>query len=263
MYATTLMEQRHNTMEERRNAIVELINHSGTVSFRQLKQEFPDVSEMTLRTDLKALDAEGRIVRIHGGARSVEQIIGTDGALSVRQGKNADAKELIAQKALGLIKPNTTVFLDSGSTTTALAKRIPDERLIIFTSGISCALELARLEQASVNMPGGQLNRFSMSLSGSRTIQSVQTMAFDQLFLGVTGYTDATGFACGSDEEANLKHACIERADEVVLLMDSSKVGARSTFSFCWLDDIDIIVSDGNLPESFVTRCQNAGIEII
>ena len=250
-------------MEERRNVIVELINHSGTVSFRQLKSAFPDVSEMTLRTDLKALDAEGRIVRIHGGARSVERIIGTDGALSVRLGKNTEAKDIIAQKALGLIKPNTTLFLDSGSTTTALAKRIPDERLIIFTSGISCALELGHLEQASINMPGGQLNRFSMSLSGSRTIKSVQAMAFDQLFLGVTGYTDATGFGCGSDEEANLKHACIERADEVVLLMDSSKVGTRSTFSFCWFNDIDIIVSDGNLPDDFMASCKNAGVEVI
>ncbi len=250
-------------MEERRNAIVELINHSGSVTFRQIKQEFPNVSEMTLRTDLKALDAEGRIVRIHGGARSVEQVIGTDGVLSVRASKNTEAKDLIASKALSLIKPNTTVFLDSGSTATALAKRIPDERLIIFTTGLSCALELGHLEQASINMPGGQLNRFSMSLSGSRTIKSMQTMAFNQLFLGVTGYTDATGFACGSDEEANLKHACIERADEVVLLMDSSKVGTRSTFSFCWFNDIDIIVSDGNLPDDFITSCKNAGVEVL
>lgn len=250
-------------MEERRHAIAELINHSGSVTFRQIKQEFPNVSEMTLRTDLKALDAEGRIVRIHGGARSVEQVIGTDGVLSVRASKNTEAKDLIASKALSLIKPNTTVFLDSGSTTTALAAHIPDERLIIFTTGLSCAVELGRLEQANVNLPGGQLNRYSMSISGSRTIQALQTMAFDQLFLGVTGYTEATGFACGSDEEANLKRACINRSNEVILLMDSSKVGARSTFSFCGLDSVDIIVSDGNLPRTFVTRCRNAGVEVL
>ena len=123
-------------MEERRNAIVELVDAMGTVSFRQLKEQFPNVSEMTLRTDLKALDAEGRIVRIHGGARSVEQIIGTDGLLSTRTGKNIEAKSLVARKALELIKPNTSVFLDSGSTTTALAAEFPDENALIFTSGL-------------------------------------------------------------------------------------------------------------------------------
>lgn len=250
-------------MEERRNAIVELINKTGSVSFKELKRAFPNVSDMTLRTDLKSLDAEGRIVRIHGGARSVEQIIGTDGLLSVRSAKNAEAKELIAKKALELLRPNTTVFLDSGSTTTMLASVFPDENFIIFTSGISCALELARLEHAKVSVPGGQLNRFSLSLSGTRTIQSIKGATFDQLFLGVTGYTELNGFGCGSDEEASLKRECIARADEVVALMDSSKVGSRSTFSFAELKDIDTIVSDGQLPEDFLHACSVAGVEVL
>lgn len=250
-------------MQERRNAIVELVNEQGSVSFRELKQAFPDVSDMTLRTDLKALDAERRIVRIHGGARSVEQIIGTDGLLSARSGKNIDAKALIAQKALTLIQPNTTIFLDSGSTTTALAKVIPDEHLLICTSGLSCAGDLARLEHAQVFLPGGNLNRFSLSLNGSRSVEAVKGLAFDQYFMGVTGYTPEAGIACGSDEEASLKRACIRQADEVIALMDSSKVGHRSTFNVCDLDSVDIVVSDGKLPADFVQRCKNAGVEIL
>ena len=97
-------------MEERRNAIVELVDAMGTVSFRQLKEQFPNVSEMTLRTDLKALDAEGRIVRIHGGARSVEQIIGTDGLLSTRTGKNAEAKSLVRTGNFELADAKLTVL---------------------------------------------------------------------------------------------------------------------------------------------------------
>ena len=69
-------------MEMRRNAIVQLINEKETVTFAQLKEEFPDVSEMTLRTDLKCLDQEKKILRVHGGARSVQVIIGTDGFLN-------------------------------------------------------------------------------------------------------------------------------------------------------------------------------------
>lgn len=250
-------------MEERRNAIVELVDSMGTVSFRQIKEAFPNVSEMTLRTDLKALDREGRIVRIHGGARSVEQIIGTDGLLSTRSGKNAEAKALIARKALKLIQPNTTIFLDSGSTTTAFAAAMPDQQALIFTSGLTCAAELAHLEHPEVYLVGGKLNRYSMSVNGSQSISSIKNLAFDQYFMGVTGYSTKTGFACGSNEEAGLKQACIERADEVIALMDSSKVNLRSTFSVCGLEQIDIIVSDDELPEDFKQACANNGVEIV
>ena len=251
------------SMEERRNAIVDLVNAQGTVSFRQLKEVFPNVSDMTLRTDLKALDAEGRIVRIHGGARSVEQIIGTDGLLSTRTAKNTDAKNLIARKALSLIRPNTTVFLDSGSTTTSFAAALPDENLLIFTSGLTCAAELARLERPSTYLVGGKLNRYSMSVNGSQSVDAIQGLAFDQYFMGVTGYSPKTGFACGASEEAGLKRACIEHADEVIALMDSSKVGVRSTFSVCGLDHVDIVVSDGNLPADFLQACANNGVEVL
>ena len=250
-------------MEERRNAIVELVCSMGTVSFRQLKEAFPNVSEMTLRTDLKALDAEGRIVRIHGGARSVEQIIGTDGLLSTRTGKNIEAKGLIARKALGLVQPNTTVFLDSGSTTTAFAAALPDESMLIFTSGLTCAAELAHLERPEVYLIGGKLNRYSMSITGSRSVDAIQGLAFDQYFMGVTAYSPKTGFACGSSEESSLKRACIDHADEVIALMDSSKVGNRSTFSVCGLDQVDIIVSDGNLPADFLQACANNNVEVL
>ena len=108
-------------MEMRRNAIVQLINEKETVTFAQLKEEFPDVSEMTLRTDLKCLDQEKKILRVHGGARSVQVIIGTDGFLNRKSFHNISEKKEIARKALSLLKPDTTFFLDSGSTATVFA----------------------------------------------------------------------------------------------------------------------------------------------
>ncbi|MBY4796898.1 DeoR/GlpR family DNA-binding transcription regulator [Collinsella sp. AGMB00827] len=250
-------------MKQRRSALVDMVNRMGTVSFHQIKDAFPDVSDMTLRTDLKALDADRQIVRIHGGARSVEQIIGTDGLLATRTSKHADEKEQIARKAIELIKPNTTVFLDSGSTTTALAASFPDEPIMVFSSSITCAAELARLKHPSVYMTGGELDRYSMSLNGSQALSSVRTLSFDQYFMGITGYTMHGGVVCGSSEETSLKQTCIERADEVIALMDSSKVGRRSTFTVCDLDQIDIVVSDGKLPEDFLLACSNAGVEVL
>ena len=87
-----------DAMEIRSNAIVELVNKYGTVSFSQIKEQFSNVSEMTLRTDLKALDEAKEIVRIHGGAKSVQLVIGTDDYLTRRAVRNIQAKQEIARK---------------------------------------------------------------------------------------------------------------------------------------------------------------------
>ena len=250
-------------MEERRNAIVELVNREGTVTFSRIKQEFPDVSEMTLRTDLKALDQDRRLVRIHGGARSVEFVVGSDGMLNVRSSQHADAKRIIAQKARELVRPDITVFLDSGSTMTEFARQFPDIHTLIFTCGLTCATELARLERPQVIMPGGHLNRFSLSISGSRSIRAISKLTFDLLFLGSTNYAPETGFTCESDEEADLKRSCIKQAGKTIMLMDSSKVGRRGTFQFCDLSDIDILVSDGDLPVDMLQRCADHNVKVL
>ena len=112
-------------------------------------------------------------------------------------------------------------------------------------------------------MIGGKLNCYSMSITGSQSVDAVKGLAFDQYFMGVTGYLAKTGFSCGSSKEASLKRACIDQADEVIALMDSSKVGNRSTFAVCGLDRVDIIVSDGNLPADFLQACANYNVEVL
>ena len=86
-------------MDERRERIVSFINEEGSVTFSQLKQEFSDVSEMTLRTDLKALDEQHLIIRVHGGAKSVGFAVGTDDLLARRASRHSQEKVTIAQKA--------------------------------------------------------------------------------------------------------------------------------------------------------------------
>ena len=84
-------------MIQRRQKIVQLIEKEGQINFSALKAQFPEVSEMTLRTDLKSLDESGQIIRIHGGARSIETVSGTDGAISQRNVRNVEQKKEIAE----------------------------------------------------------------------------------------------------------------------------------------------------------------------
>ena len=252
-----------DSMEMRRNAIVQLINEKGTVSFAQIKKKFPNVSEMTLRTDLKALDEEKKILRVHGGAKSVQVIVGTDGFLNRKSVHNISEKKEIARKALALLKPDTTVFLDSGSTATAFAEQIPDDSYLIYTTGLSCATKLAGLTKPTVMLPGGRLNRYSQSVFGISAIKELERVNFDQAFLGVTGFHPSVGFSCGISDEALLKQTAIRQSDQVIALMDSSKIDVKCSFSFCGLADIDIIVSDGKLPEEFLEECRKYGVQVL
>ena len=101
-------------MAERREQIVEFINREGNVTFAQLKNEFPDVSEMTLRTDLKTLDKQRQIIRVHGGARSVGFAVGTDDLITRRVERRSQEKTIIARKALSLIHSRACDDLHGG-----------------------------------------------------------------------------------------------------------------------------------------------------
>ena len=250
-------------MQERREQIVAFINRMGTVSFSQLKGAFPEVSEMTLRTDLRALDEEGRIVRVHGGAKSVEVVVGTDDFLPRRSLRAAPEKEEIARRARSLLRPDMTLYLDSGSTATALARLIPDERYQIVTNSLSCATELLRLTQARVLMPGGFVNRYSQSLYGIHPMQYISRMNFDLALLGATSYNEKSGFSCGMEEEAQLKRAVIAQAERSFVLLDAGKVGLQSAFTFASLADVDGIVSDGALPQTVAAACREQGKQIL
>ena len=252
-----------DSMEMRRDAIVQLVNEKGSVRFSQIKEAFPNVSEMTLRTDLKALDEEKKILRVHGGARSVQVIIGTDGFLNRKSVHNISEKQEIARKALTLLHPDTTIFLDSGSTTTAFARQIPDRSYLIYTTGLSCATELANLSKPTVMLPGGKLNRYSQSVFGYSAIRELERVNFDQAFLGVTGFHPSVGFSCGISDEALLKETAIRQSGQVIALMDSSKIDVKCSFSFCRLSDIDVVVSDGKLPEEFFDECRKFGVQVL
>lgn len=251
-------------MEMRRNAIAELVNKHGTVSFAQIKEQFPQVSEMTLRTDLKALDAAKEIVRIHGGAKSVQLVIGTDPDYltpGVRYATYSPSRRLQKKQCSWFFRI-TVIFLGSGSTTTELARIFPDQSNLIYTTGLSCATELANLTKPVIMLPGGQLNRYSISMYGISAIRELEQMNFHQTFLGVTGYSMKAGFTCGNNEEAMLKRTAIEQAEQVVVLMDSSKTEVKSTYTICGLADVDVIISDGQLPEDFLVECETHHITV-
>lgn len=252
-----------NGRTERRDAIVDFVQRKGEVNLRQLKEAFPDVSEITIRTDLRDLDEEGRLVRIYGGARSVENVVGTDDYLNVKVKRNANAKIVIAEKAVNLVQPNTSIYLDGGSTCRYLAGMLPNIDLLVFTNSIAVVNELMPISKIQVEVLGGMINRYGQCLDGSRAILTAQQIRFDQVFLGVAGYSEADGFSCESNEWAVFKQVCLNRANQKIVLMDSSKVEQSGIFTICDLQGVDIVVGEGGFPSSFVESCEEAGVQVL
>ena len=250
-------------MQKRRQKIVEIINREGQISFARLKNAFADVSEMTLRTDLKALDEMGAIIRIHGGARSVDTVTGTEIAFAQKTSHNIAEKSEIAVKAVKLLKACSSVFIDSGSTTTAMCRLVPDEVRHIYTSGISCAMELCGLKKPRVHMPGGLVNGSTVSITGSKTVLDIRSCHFDICFLGVTSFSPEYGFCCEIQDDALIKQVAMERSDRVVVLMDSGKYGMTNTYCFAETEAVDMVVSDSGLTDEQRNYFERKGIAVL
>jgi DeoR family transcriptional regulator of aga operon len=245
---------------KRRTSIVEFVNSNGEISFSQLKEAFPNVSDMTLRTDLKALDEAKQIIRIHGGAKSVDAVFGNDDLIGRREMRNVEEKRIIARKAAALIRPHTTIYLDSGSTTTELARIMPDLPVEIYTTSLPCAVELARLKEARLFVAGGELNSNSLSLFGPHALSMLDDVNFDMTIMGVTAWDERAGFTCGSNSDNWLKQRIIKRAERNIVLMDATKVGHRKPYTICQLADIQEVVSDRRLPEAFLEQCEKEAV---
>lgn len=246
-------------VENRRSEIETLVNKSGTIMFAHIKAAFPSVSEMTLRNDLKALGAQGRIIRIHGGAQSIETIIRADDLFFKKATRNLEKKTQIARKALQYVKPGTTIFMDCGTTMMQLASMFPDESIYVVTNSISCAQELSRLAKPEVQMLGGKLNRFNLSTIDGKNQLAIDKMNFDITFLAVTGFSLEHGFTCGTEVDDELRHSAIRRANQVVALMDSSKVGRTYPVTYAAINDIDVLISDDDLSPEVAQAFQQSG----
>ncbi len=234
----------------RKQEVRNCVDLKGEIKLKELEQIFDDVSSMTLRRDLAQLEEEGYLIRVRGGAKSVEAIkSATEENYNLRATENLELKIIIARKALGLIESGRSIFLDSGTTSMEFAKQFPDKNLSILTSGPNIAIELLKMQNLSVMLTGGQLKRNNISLSGIGSLEFIHLINIDVAFMATSGFSIEAGLTCGDYNECELKKAVIKKAKKVILLMDTTKVDKNLPYTFAELKDINIIVTDQQLPK--------------
>lgn len=245
----------------RQEQMKQYIESQNVVTIKALQQMFPDVSLMTIHRDLDALESRGVVVKFRGGARSVRY--STDPEFNVRMRENNMGKIQIARKALELIQPNTALFLDASTTNLALAKILPDIHLNIITTGPSVALELCRLHNPVITLCCGTINRKNLALSGQNTLEMLDKINIDMAFIGVSGCSAETGFTCGTEGDMLVKRKMIQKARTSVVMCGKEKFSCLMPYTFARLDEVDYMITDGGLPESFRIAAGKADLKIL
>ncbi len=245
----------------RQDKIKEFIEEQKVVTIKQLQMLYPDVSLMTIHRDLDTLAATGVIVKFRGGARSVHHA--GDPEFNVRMRENNPGKMAIAKKAMGLIQPHSSIFLDASTTNLALARILPDMNLNIFTTGPSIALELCRLHNPVVTLCCGTINRKNLAVSGQNTLEMLDKINIDMAFIGVSGCSVDAGFTCGTEGDMLVKRLVIRKARTSVIMCGNEKFSSLMPYTFAGLSDADYMISDGSVPEAFCKAAKEAGIIIL
>ncbi len=254
---------------DRQLQILQLLDTKGEVQLQQLKELFPEVSMMTLRRDLIGLEAEGRLIRTHGGAVSLKRLsvsVGNNGeedSYSRRAAENVEAKLKIADKAIDTVEKGRSIYFDAGSTVMCLAKILDDDSYSIFTSGANIALELVKKLRTSVVLLGGLVNRNTLSTSGPDAILSLDSVNIDTAFMASSGFSIDSGFTVSNIYECELKKKIVKRAKKVILLMDTSKVNKNLPFTYATLEDIDVWVTETALPQDIINEAKKSGVTLL
>ena len=247
--------------EERRRAILESLDHDGRVLVKELAAKFR-TSHVTIRNDLEILHTRGQLHRTHGGALPVETGALVDPTLREKEELHREEKRRIGEAAAKLLKEGQSVVLDSGTTTTAVARAIRDFRqLTVITNAVNIAAELAG-SAIEVILTGGVLRENSFSLVGPLAEETLRRLSADLLLLGVDGFDVSFGLTTPNLLEAGVNRVMMEISRRTVVICDSSKFGRRSLSLIGPPTGVHHVITDSEISKSDLRGLKQAGIEV-
>jgi len=247
--------------EERRRLILQILNHDGRVLVGALAKQFR-TSQVTIRKDLDILQAHGRIHRTHGGALPARESALEDPTLREKEKLHRKEKLQIAAAAARLVREGQVVILDSGTTTTAIARALREfENLTIITNAVNIAAELSG-SSLEVILTGGTLRKNSFSLVGPIAEETLRRLNADILFLGVDGFDVHYGLSTPNLLEAKVNRAMIDVARVAVAVCDSSKFGRRSLSSIAPLSAVHHVITDRGISKPDLAALKKTGIQV-
>lgn len=251
---------------ERREQILRIVNEHGRVRTNELALQL-QVTEPTIRKDITDLEAQGLLVRTHGGAVARGSMAEVD--VSTRETKHLPEKQAIARACIDLIRDGDSVFLDGGTTQYELAKLLAQADSVgrgnligvkILTTSFKVAEICERMTEPPVVL-GGRYRSRGGCFVGPLTMSVLRQFRLDLAFVGVTGITE-TGFCAADLAEAEIKTEAVNRAERAVVPMDHSKIGLADFITICPLPAVRTVVTD-RADELLGRWLEDADVELV
>lgn len=235
-------------LEQRRGQILELLNEHGSVRVSDLSARF-GISGATIRKDIRALEHEGKLRRTHGGAISAEQSELSRGEAEMT---SHSEKVAIARRAAQMVNDGDIFLVQSGSTCLEFVRALKGKRNITI---ITCDLKTALLAEevltnGTVVILGGPLRMGYHYSQGSEPLKQLQNYRIPKAFISTNAFGFGVGFTAHQIAQAEWVKAITEKAEEVIMLMDSSKIGGNGLSHSHNLTDIDCLIMDSNVSEA-------------
>ncbi len=249
---------------ERREALRSLSETEPILTVDDLAERF-NVSQQTMRRDLRHLVASGEAVRTHGGAIvSPLPSLSIEAAFRTRQNARSSSKVAIARAALPLVTAGSTIVFDASTTVLALARILPRGiKLCAVVNSLPIALELLRRPRIETTMIGGSMRSTSLSASGTLAERTLRRLYVETAFISVRGLSLERGLSESNPSEAGLKALMIANAARVVALVDSSKLDQRALCKFADVPTIDTLITDAQASPRLVDAIRECGVEVI
>ncbi|BAO91174.1 DeoR/GlpR family DNA-binding transcription regulator [Caballeronia cordobensis] len=245
---------------QRKKAILDALSRDGQVLAADLSARF-NVSEDTVRRDLRELAAVGLLQRVHGGALPASPAVAS---FSKREEMESDAKRRIGKKAAEMIAPGQVVIVDGGTTSALLVRHLPPTLCAtIVTHSPSVAVALAEHPSVEVVLIGGKLYKHSIVAVGAAAIEAMSHIHADIYFMGVTGVHPSAGLTTGDFEEAHVKRALAARAAETVVLASAAKLNAASAYRIGGIELAQTIIVEEAADAKLVEPIEHAGITVL
>ena len=227
--------------EQRKLLLLVHLQKRGRIVAKKMAEKW-DLSEDTIRRDLRELAIEGKLQRVHGGALPASPAIAN---LATRRNLASDEKSRLGRAGAELVRTDMTVFIDGGTTNLELARNVPlHMRVTVFTHSPLIAAAFESHHAAKLVLIGGTLFKHSMVAMGPSTIEMILQLRIDLFFLGVTGVHRDEGLTTGDFDEAQIKRLIASRAAETLTLATSEKLAAASAFPILPMKAISKLIID-------------------
>lgn len=248
---------------ERKEALLIYMRQHQKASIHELTKEF-HVTGATIRTDLRELEAEGLLIRTHGGAILNQEIVEKESQLNLRKEIYFEEKRRIAKKAREFVEEGDIILVDSGTTMVEFASGLTAFRqLKVVTNDLNIALELQRSPTIEVVLIGGDVrNNFECTIGAFGT-EFLKQISVDKIFLSPNALSITKGLTTPNEETAAMKRAMIQTAGERYILCDSSKIGKKTFCRFAELKEFSYLITDDGISDSDREAIAQQGLKIV